>query len=91
MQVSEKQIMGDLATAKFEWDHPAAAGPQKGSGPKGVTVVQDAATACHQAHALVVLTEWDEFKKLDFQKLYEVRAPLVLVLNACSCLFNCRR
>lgn len=32
---------------------------------------ENAYEAARGAHALVVLTEWDEFKKLDFQKIYE--------------------
>lgn len=27
--------------------------------------------ACHEAHAVAVLTEWDEFKTYDWQKIYE--------------------
>ena len=26
--------------------------------------------ACEDAHAIAVLTEWDEFKALDFEKIY---------------------
>lgn len=26
--------------------------------------------ACQDTHALAVLTEWDEFKKLDYEKIY---------------------
>lgn len=27
--------------------------------------------ACHEAHAIAVLTEWDEFKSYDWQKIYD--------------------
>ena len=27
--------------------------------------------ACKDSHALAVLTEWDEFKRLNFQKIYD--------------------
>ena len=27
--------------------------------------------ACMDSHALAVLTEWDEFKRLNFQKIYD--------------------
>ena len=40
---------------------------------EGVTVVGDAYAACEGAEVLVVLTEWDEFRWLDFDK---VRAAL---------------
>ena len=63
--------MDDLAMDKFQWDHPMSS-PRKGAKPQNVHVVGDAATACRQAHGLVVLTEWDEFKGLDFEKIYDV-------------------
>lgn len=34
-------------------------------------VVRSAQEACMGAHAVAVLTEWDEFKTLDFQSIYE--------------------
>jgi UDPglucose 6-dehydrogenase len=35
-----------------------------------VTVVNDCYEASRDAHAIAVLTEWDEFKEVDFQKIY---------------------
>ena len=35
-----------------------------------VDIVNDAYEACEGAHAVVILTEWDEFKSLDFEKTY---------------------
>ena len=37
---------------------------------KGVQVVTNAYDACTNAHAIAVLTEWDEFKTYDWQKIY---------------------
>ena len=34
-------------------------------------VATSAYQAAHGAHAIVICTEWDEFKELDYQKLYE--------------------
>jgi UDPglucose 6-dehydrogenase len=34
-----------------------------------VRVVKDCYAAAHQAHAIAVLTEWDEFKQLDYTKI----------------------
>ena len=34
-------------------------------------VVKSALEACDGAHAVAVLTEWDEFKDLDFKKIYD--------------------
>lgn len=38
---------------------------------KGITVFEDAYQACHEAHAIAVLTEWDEFREYDWQKIYD--------------------
>ncbi|MFH1499123.1 MAG: UDP-glucose 6-dehydrogenase, partial [Verrucomicrobiota bacterium] len=35
-----------------------------------LTTAADAYAACEGAHAVVVLTEWDEFKTLDFQRIH---------------------
>jgi len=37
-------------------------------------VAANAYEACQGAHAIAVLTEWDEFKTLDFKKIYESMA-----------------
>lgn len=36
-----------------------------------LTVCADAYEACKDAHAVLVLTEWDEFKALDFQRIHD--------------------
>ncbi|MFT6864655.1 MAG: UDPglucose 6-dehydrogenase [Akkermansiaceae bacterium] len=55
-KVSKEKICRDLGIAE---DHPL------------VHVSGSAVEACESAHALAVLTEWDEFKDLDFQSIYE--------------------
>jgi UDPglucose 6-dehydrogenase len=35
-----------------------------------ITVCADAYEAAEGAHAILILTEWDEFKALDYQKIY---------------------
>lgn len=39
---------------------------------KYVTLNTDALSACQDAHAMVVATEWDEFKELDFGEVYKI-------------------
>jgi len=34
-------------------------------------VVKSSEEACKGAHAVAVLTEWDEFKELDFKKIHD--------------------
>lgn len=36
-----------------------------------LTVCADAYEACKDAHAVLILTEWDEFKALDFQRIHD--------------------
>jgi UDPglucose 6-dehydrogenase len=38
---------------------------------KGITIFDDAYSTCKDAHAIAVLTEWDEFKTYDWQKIYD--------------------
>ena len=42
----------------------------KGNSNARLTVAKTAEEACRGAHAVAVLTEWDEFKTLDYAKIY---------------------
>ncbi|MFT6180160.1 MAG: UDPglucose 6-dehydrogenase [Paracoccaceae bacterium] len=55
-KVSKQQICRDLG---IEADHPL------------VHISSSAAEACENAHAFAVLTEWDEFKDLNFQAIFD--------------------
>ncbi|WPV00236.1 UDP-glucose 6-dehydrogenase [Mucilaginibacter sp. cycad4] len=61
-KVPEKQIYSDL-------DYLHTRGSEENK--KGVTVAIDPYEACKGAHAIAVLTEWDEFKTYDWQKIYD--------------------
>jgi UDPglucose 6-dehydrogenase len=41
-----------------------------GAGEARLTLVGDAYAACEGAHAIAVLTEWDEFKSLDYARIF---------------------
>ncbi|KAL9246340.1 hypothetical protein vseg_019887 [Gypsophila vaccaria] len=69
-QVSADQIQKDLSMKKFDWDHPAHLQPSSPTAIKQLDVVWDAYEATKDAHAVCILTEWDEFKKLDYEKMY---------------------
>ena len=45
----------------------------------GIEIVDDAYAACDRADALVVVTEWDEFKWLDLDKIADAMAQLHIV------------
>uniref|UniRef100_A0A453LUW5 UDP-glucose/GDP-mannose dehydrogenase C-terminal domain-containing protein n=1 Tax=Aegilops tauschii subsp. strangulata TaxID=200361 RepID=A0A453LUW5_AEGTS len=70
-QVTEEQIQRDLAMNKFDWDHPMHLQPTSPTAVKQVSVVWDAYEAAKGAHGVCILTEWDEFKKLDYQKIFD--------------------
>ena len=61
-KVGEEQIQFDLnyLESRSEIDNA-----------KGVQVAINAYDACNNAHAIAVLTEWDEFKTFDCQKIYD--------------------
>ncbi len=61
-KVSENQVLFDLdylETRKAE------------ANKKRVTCFDNAYDACKDAHAIAVMTEWDEFKSYDWQKIYD--------------------
>jgi UDPglucose 6-dehydrogenase len=61
-KVEEKQVHADLDylnTRPSEENH------------QSVTVFDDPYEACKDTHAIAVLTEWDEFKDYDWQRIYD--------------------
>ncbi|WP_188363200.1 UDP-glucose 6-dehydrogenase [Flavobacterium orientale] len=61
-KVSEKQMLNDLdylATRSVSENH------------RLLQAASDPYAACEGAHAIAVLTEWDEFKTYDWQRIYE--------------------
>jgi len=61
-KVSESAIYKDL-------DYLDSRNPE--ANRAGLEVVTDAYEACKDAHAIAVLTEWDEFKDYNWQKIYD--------------------
>ncbi|WP_432673072.1 UDP-glucose 6-dehydrogenase [Flavobacterium sp. SM2513] len=61
-QVSEMQILSDLDYLESR---------STDANRKGISVSEDVYENCKGAHAIAVLTEWDEFKTYDWQKIYE--------------------
>ncbi|KAM3394837.1 hypothetical protein P3S68_003840 [Capsicum galapagoense] len=70
-KVNEDQIQRDLAMNKFDWDHPLHLQPVSPTNVKQVSAVWGAYTATKDAHAVYIHTEWDEFKNLDYKKIYD--------------------
>jgi UDPglucose 6-dehydrogenase len=61
-KVSEKRIYQDL-------DYLGTRSPEQNR--RLLKVVKDPYIACEEAHAIAVLTEWDEFIKYDWKKIYD--------------------
>ena len=73
-KVPEAEILADVL-GKPEQRKAAGSGaaPELGEvGPSGgrLKVAKSAYEACAGAHAVAIITEWDEFKTLDFEKIY---------------------
>lgn len=60
-KVSEKKVLADLDCLETR---------TTAQNSKLVTSFQNPYKACEGAHAIAVLTEWDEFKEYDWQKIY---------------------
>ena len=66
-RVSESQIRKDLRDGEEE--------------AEGVEIYNDPYAAVADAHALAVLTEWDEFRALDFERIYDAMLKPALLLD----------
>uniref|UniRef100_A0A8C4IVR8 UDP-glucose 6-dehydrogenase n=1 Tax=Dicentrarchus labrax TaxID=13489 RepID=A0A8C4IVR8_DICLA len=63
-KVLKEQIIHDLSQPNISEDNPERVSEL-------VTVTSDPYEACQSAHALVICTEWDMFKELDYEKIYK--------------------
>ncbi|AWI24468.1 UDP-glucose 6-dehydrogenase [Flavobacterium pallidum] len=61
-QVKEKQVLADL---DYLQSRPSDLNK------KGINVMDDPYEVCKGAHAVAILTEWDEFREYDWQKIYD--------------------
>lgn len=67
--VAPSQVNHDLGMAKFAWDHPMARAEHPIT--EKVSVEKTAYDAADGAHAITILTEWDEFNTLDYKRIYD--------------------
>ena len=70
-KVAAIQIFRDLSAPKFAWDRPHGWNKSESHIMDNVQVVTDPYACAEGAHAVCVLTEWDEFKGYDYQRLYD--------------------
>jgi UDPglucose 6-dehydrogenase len=71
-KVDENKILADL-------DYLESRKPEQNR--KGVTAFEEAYAACKNAHAIAVLTEWDEFNTYDWQRIYEAMEKPAFVFD----------
>ena len=69
-RIGEAQIRADLTYAMTDSSGHLSS-PDKTLLEQHLNVVTDAYAATVDAHAIVVLTEWDEFKSLDAQRVFD--------------------
>jgi len=61
-KVEKHQIIGDLEYLNVHTSEEIN---------QFLSIENDPYTACKNAHAIAILTEWDEFKTYDWQKIYD--------------------
>lgn len=61
-KVEQKQVLSDL-------NYLDTRQPEENA--NSIKAYQDPYEACADAHAIAILTEWDEFKEYDWQKIYD--------------------
>lgn len=70
-KVSPEQIFLDLTEPGVKTDADLY--------EKQVSIASSAEEACHNAEAIVIITEWDEFRSLDWAEIYQhVKKPAFL-------------
>ncbi len=71
-KVSEKKILADLDYLETRTSE---------SNRKGITVFEEPYESCKNAHAIAILTEWDEFKTYNWQKIYDAMQKPAFVFD----------
>lgn len=67
-KVSESKIMADM---RYLWELKGLTEQRITSKLKQIFVYQSPMEALDQAHAIAILTEWDEFKTYDWEEIYK--------------------
>lgn len=70
-KVTEDQMYKDLSLSKFEWDIPMSPANSCEHLRNVVTMDFNPYNTAKGAHAICIMTEWDEFKEFDYERLYD--------------------
>ena len=73
-RVESWKIEQELGLAEVDGSEPKL-------GPERVTICKDAYEACKGAHAVAIITEWDEFALLDYKHIYELMYKPALLFD----------
>ena len=67
LAVFDPQVSGDKILSDLDYLESRSTDANR----KGISVSEDVYENCNGAHAIAVLTEWDEFKSYDWQRIYD--------------------
>ncbi|KAI8467953.1 MAG: UDP-glucose dehydrogenase [Monoraphidium minutum] len=70
-KVAPIQMFRDLSAPKYAWDRPHGWTKSENHIMENVQAVTDPYACAEGSHAICVLTEWDEFKGYDYQRMYD--------------------
>ena len=70
-KVAPVQMFRDLSAPKYAWDRPHGWTKSENHIMEAVQAVPCPYQTAAGAHAICVLTEWDEFKTLDYKRMYD--------------------
>ena len=86
-RVSRQQILSDLRSVLRDASGHIPANVEELL-QANVSVGKDAYEVADQAHAVAVMTEWDEFRSLDFSRVYQVMTKPAFVFDGRNILDN---
>lgn len=79
-RVEQDQIIQDLENAMQDMTGQLAPGDRKLI-DQNVSVASNSYAAAQDSHAVAVMTEWDEFKTLDFKKVYATMSKPAFIFD----------
>ena len=79
-QVGEEQIRADLEAVMLEQDGQLS-DAKRGLLDNNIEFVDSCSAAAKDAHAIAVLTEWDEFKDCEFAKIHDLMKKPAFVFD----------
>lgn len=79
--MTNDEVMRCLSAEKFVWDHPRTQDTSDKVLELPVSVESDPYSTFDEAHAICVLTEWDEFREYDYERVYDMMAKPACIFD----------